>query len=576
MAADSQPFNFFGSPPNKAERYVNPFYGVPMMFIPQNMDYMLWWANHFLVRFPFYRTALSRVANYFITSLKIECDDTDAKEKYEESLETLQWKMHLAKAGLELLGYGNVFCSTNQGFDRFLICPKCKKVSNIEKMKQYSFTKDGQYIHTCAQCKAKGPHEVLDKPSKDLKRISVTFWNPREIIVRYDQATGARDYYWNIPQDYARLIMQKDNKFYSKKTPKAIYDAVVQNKLLAFNQRNFMHQMVPSPSGIPTEGKSIPYCIYLFDDFFMLKVLERYNQAICFEDIVPFRVFSLSNDANPANNMILGQNSLQWRSAVEQMIMEHRMDPGSYHTFPFPMTYQQLGGEGKNLITPELIQMVVNSLLNALNIPQELYAMNLQTQAIGPALRLFENSWSFLIDIYNNLLNHWGEIIGKISGLPKAKIGLTPITLADDMERKSVIGQLVSANAIARSELLGLYNFEYKDQLRKKTQEDMDQQEIQQEAQQKKQLQDAAEAGQSGQGGGSTPQDVLSQAQELAQQLFPLDGSQRRQKLQELKVQDQTLYAATKAALDEMSSGAKSQGLQQSKQQGAQGAAQGQ
>jgi hypothetical protein len=34
---------------------------------------------------------------------------------------------------------------------------------------------------------------------------------------------------------------------------------------------------------------------------------------------------------------------------VSEMIEDHRKDPGAYHTFPFPINYQQLGGEGKNL-----------------------------------------------------------------------------------------------------------------------------------------------------------------------------------------------------------------------------------
>lgn len=564
---------FFPNGISNAERYSNPFYGVPATFLPQNMDEMLQWSNHFLIRFPFYKAALSRVSNYFITSLQIECDDSDAKKKYEDMFEELEWKSTLAQAGLDLLAYGNVFLSVNQGFDRFLACPKCQKVSSLTKIKNYQFDKDARFIYNCPQCKFKGAHEVIDKSAKDLKRVSVTFWNPRDIVVFHEYTTDTYEYFWDIPNEYAKQVMRKDDKFFNKYTPKAIYDAILQEKLLAFNSKNFIHQRVPTPAGMPSEGKSIPPCIYLFDDFFMLKVLERFNQAICFEDIIPFRVFSLSNDSNPNNNMILNQNAGQWRAAVEQMIQQHKQDPGTYNTFPYPLSYQQLGGDAKNLVTPELIQLVVNSLLNALNIPQELYTMSLQAQAVGPALRLFENAWSFIVGVYNNLLNHWGEVCSKIAGLPKAKISLTPVTLADDMERKSVIAQLVSANAIARSELLGLYGFEYKDQVRKKLEEDEQTQELQEEAAEKKQLKDMAQSGQmsSGNQQAVSPQDVLSQAEEIADQLFPLDGAQRRSELQKIKAQDATLYSAVKQALEERTNGAKSQGVQGAKQQGQQG-----
>jgi hypothetical protein len=97
-------------------------------------------------------------------------------------------------------------------------------------------------------------------------------------------------------------------------------------------------------------------------------------------------------------------------------------------------------------------------------------------------------------------------------------------------------------------------------------------QELQEEAATKKQIAEMVEGGgQSGGGGGSTPGDVLEQANEIAKQLFPMDGAGRRQKLQEIKAQDQTLYAAVKHKLDEMTAGAKKQGVEGAKQQGQQG-----
>ena len=571
LNVDAPPAFFEGA--SLRNRYSNPFYGVPFQFLPQNIDHMLWWANHFLFRFPFYKTVLARVANYFITALKIECDDANAKEKYEKIFADMQWKQVLGMAGLNLLAYGNVCASITQGFDRFLLCPTCKRITNIEKVDNYEFSPQAQFTTECKSCSNKGKHEVIDKPSKDLTRLQVIFWNPREIKVRFERTTNDAEYYWDIPQEYISRVTLPNNKFYSKKTPKAIYDAILNKKMLAFNSKNFIHLKVPTPVGIPTEGKAIPFCIYMFDDFFMLKVLERFNQSLMFEDIVPFRVFSMAQQSsgNVQINPILHQSAPQWSAGIRKMIQDHRADPGTYHMFPFQFQYEHLGADGKQLAPTELIQNTIGNILNALNIPQELYTMQLQTQAMGPALRLFENSWSFVIDIYNNLLEQWADIVSKINGLPKAKVGLMPVTLSDDIERKSIIGQLVSANSIARSELLKLYGFDFREQVRKKFEEDNIMQEEQEDQALKQQVQQMMQSGSAGGGaqttGGSTPGDILDQAQQIAQQLFPLDGGQRRQKLQELKAQDQTLYAAVKSALDDMTSGAKSQGVQQSKQQ---------
>jgi hypothetical protein len=268
------------------------------------------------------------------------------------------------------------------------------------------------------------------------------------------------------------------------------------------------------------------------------------------------------------------------------MIDEHRRDPGSYHKFAFPINYQQLGGEGTKLAPVEMMENARNAILNALDIPVEMFQMSFQQQAAGPMLRMFENAWSVVPSNYNILLNHIGEVVSNIMGLPKAKISLIPITFSDDIERKGIVGQLVSANAIARSELLKLYNFDYSDQVKKKMEEDKITQDLQREEQERQQIADStnqslmqmlqggqqqggAPGGQGGQQQATTPQDALQQAQQIAQQLFPMDGAQRREQLQQIKAQDQELYAQVKSQLEQMTSQSRSQGLQGAKQQAA-------
>lgn len=551
------------------ERYSNPFFGVPHKFLPQNIDHMLWWASHFLLRFGFYRAALQRIANYFITSIKIECDDNEVKKSYQQAFDQLHWKQVLSQGGLNLLAYGNLFMTVQQGFERSLECSNCKKITSIHRMKDYEFSPKAEYKCRCVKCKMSVKHYPIDRPIKDVSRIVPIFWNPRDIIVRYDETSNSGEYYWKIPGDYKQKALKGNNRFYSKYTSKIIYDCLLDDKLVYLNPKNFVHVKIPTPAGIRTDGKAIPYCIYLFDDFFMLKVLQRYNEAISFEDIVPFRVISMS-DGNPQSNPILGQSSTFWRANVENMIKEHRQDPGSYHVFPFPIQYQQLSGDGKNLVPQDLIAQAISNILNALQIPQELMTMTLQVQAIGPALRLFENSWSCMIDSYNIILAKMADVIGSIKGYPPAKVSLVPVTLSDDMERKSIIAQLVSANSIARSELLNLYNFDYEDQLRKKHEEEMTEKKLQEESQVKEQLRQMAEAGSGGgqqQAAPTTPGDVLSNAQQLAQELFPLDNVQRREKLQQIKQTDLQLYSTTKSMLADMTRQARSQGAEQMKQQ---------
>lgn len=579
MLTSEDPHSFFAiGSSNGRDRYSNPFYNIPLQYLPTNIDGMLLWAEHFLYRNGFYKQALNRIANYFITSLSIECDDEKAKEKYQHVLDTLKWKQVLSICGLNLLAYGNAFLTVNQGFNRFLRCPNCEKTSSIDRLNNYEFNK-GKYSMRCIKCAYKGEHEAIDKPANDVDKIHIVHWPAKEIKIRYEETTGEAEYFWDIPQIYAKKVTTKNNKFYSKKTPKVVFDCIFNKTMLSFNPKNFVHLKLDTPSTIRTDGKAVPPSMFIFEDLFMLQTLKRYNEVICFEDIAPFRVISMGSPTNPAANPLLNQSGAVWSSAVDNMIEEHRKDPGAYHKFAFPLEYQQLGGEGTKLAPVELMENAKNAILNALDIPVEMFQMSFQQQAAGPMLRLFENAWSVIPNNYNMLLNHIGEVIGNILGLPKATISLIPITFSDDMERKSIIGQLVSANAIARSELLKLYNFDYEDQVRKKMDEDRIVQDIQQEEQEKQMLVEQTrqnimqmlQGGAPGQPQGSgTPQDVLAQAQQIAQQLFPLDGAERRTQLQQIKSTDQDLYAQVKAQLEQMTSDSKSQGLQGAKQQSAQ------
>ena len=569
MTTPDDPQSYFKVGDNGRDRYSNPFYNIPLQYLPMNIEGMLLWAEHFLYRNGFYKQALNRIANYFITSLTIDCDDDQAKKKYQETLDQLNWKKICAKAGLNLLAYGNEFITVNQGFHRYLTCPSCSKTSNIDKLQNFEFHK-GKYVMQCLKCGAKGEHKCVDKPAADIEKIHVVHWPAKEIKIRHEETTGESEFFWDIPQQYAKKIT----------TPKVIFECVMNKTMLAFNTKNFLHLKLDSPNSIRTDGKAIPPSMFIFEDFFMLQTLKRYNEVICFEDIAPFRVISMGDSSNPAANPLLNQNGAVWSGAVDDMIDEHRRDPGSYHKFAFPINYQQLGGEGTKLAPVDMMEHAKNAILNSLDIPVEMFQMTLQQQAAGPALRMFENAWSVVPSNYNLLLNHLGLVIGNILGLPKAKISLIPITFSDDMERKSIIGQLVSANAIARSELLKLYNFDYEDQVRKKMEEDRVTKDIQQEEQEKDQiaqatqenlmqmLQGGQQGGQGqGGGGGGTPQDAVEKAQQLAQQLFPMDGAQRRAQLQQIKAQDQDLYAQVKAQLEQMTSQSKSQGLQGAKQQ---------
>ena len=257
--------------------YANPFRGLGHQYLPyHNMDAMLWWANHFLLRFGFYRAALSRIANYFITGITIkDVSSSEDRKKYERAFQTINWKEILFEAGFNLLAYSNLFMSVVPGFNRYLECPKCGGKVHIQNIDDYEFTEDAQFIWQCPnkQCRYKGPFKVHDLTSSRVQDITIRIWPPREIYIEEELVTKKRNYYWRIPEAYKHKIFKSKTKFYSKHTPMVVFEAAKQNKMVQLEPVNFIHIALPTPAGLQTGGKSIPLAIYLFDEFFLLKTL---------------------------------------------------------------------------------------------------------------------------------------------------------------------------------------------------------------------------------------------------------------------------------------------------------------
>ena len=91
------------------------------------------------------------------------------------------------------------------------------------------------------------------------------------------------------------------------------------------------------------------------------------------------------------------------KEQMERMISMHHANPTHIQIAPYPIQYQLLGGEAKQLVPVDLRAQKVQDLLQAMNI---LDFSQMQGQGGPPPnLRFFEKVWG----IHINTLNHWGQ-----------------------------------------------------------------------------------------------------------------------------------------------------------------------
>ena len=322
-----------------------------------------------------------------------------------------------------------------------------------------------------------------------------------------------------------------------------------------------------------------------FAQAYYTQVLRRYNEALALDYVVPFRVLTpaaKSKEGDPLLNM----NMQNFTARAMQMIRQHRQDPASWNVMPFPIEYQALGGEAKDLATPELMDQATDEMLNAIGIPSELYRGTLQLQVMPTALRLFQQTWPQLVGNFNSWLDWASEAICTALSWEKPdRVFLQPVTLADDLEQRNMLLQLASSNLVSRRTAFAPWGIDSTTEQKKIFEESKLFDELSQEYQQDMQNQQNNKQMISGQGGqpgapsgvpsmgqgvsqsaaqsAMTPMDLQNQSSEIAQQLLQMPSENRRSELIKIKNSNATLHALVKSQLESLRSQAASVGKQQ-------------
>jgi len=571
--------------------FPDPFLDMASLAMPRSLHDVLDMCEKIWLKNGTYRMAAQRIVRYFITNIEFERIDD---EKRKELMAFLNTKLHVVEQlmliGDDFLGYGNSFSSIVLPFRRFLRCPKCGQQRPIEKS-NWKF-QNWKFVGRCANCGEDVEYQRIDRRSAESDRIKVKRWAPQEFRLQWHPYSQDYRYFWRIPTYFSTEI-KKGNPFFVEHTPWELIDTIKKNQIFKFNPGVIYHMREETLSGVRTGGWGVSRLLSNFAQAWYTQVLHRANEAIAQDYVVPFRTVTPgprpgASQADPLINM----NVPGFTQKVMNMIKEHRKDPASWHALPFPIAYQALGGEAKELVTPEMLDQGLDTLLNGIGIPAELYRGTLQFQAMPTALRLFQQTWPQLVAQLNGWLEWAIEIICTSQKWDQPeKVFLQPVTMADDIERRQIWLQLASANMISKKTAFSPWNINAPEEQRKIFEEqklfDKLQSEFQEDTEQSQMNNDVMRGMQPGQQGGGmmgggvdpsqagaamTPQDLTAQAEEIAAQLLAIPSDKdRRTELVNIKHSNPTLHAQVKQMMTDMRGQAASQGQQMILQQQQQG-----
>jgi len=599
------------------EFFPDPWLDMASQEMPKSLMNVLQWAEFIWLTNGTYRMACERVVRYFLTKIEVLDADDDQAEEYKDFLEnTLKAIDMLALLGDDHLCYGNSFSSLLAPFDRFLACPRCRLERPIERV-IYEFTKDYQFKGLCPKCAKVVNFERHDRKSNNDKEFKLIRWSPHYMLIQYNEITHDCEYRYRIPEEVKRKVRAGD-KFVLRTTPWEMIDAIQQDKLFRFDRDRIYHMKEPTLAGFRSMGWGIPRLIANFKQAYYIQVLKRYNEALAIDYIVPFRVMTPVAGNSRTADPLLHQNLGSARAQVMSMIAEHRRDPATYHFLPFPMDYKALGGEGAQMATHELINAATDEMLNAQGIPSDLYKGSLQLQVAPTALRLFERTWPQVVSNNNGWLCWIMQAVASAKNWEPARGRMQPVTLADDMEKKQILLQLAAAKEVSRTTAYGPFGIDMRDELKRIYEEERQKSELEREFQREEadraqmeqtlaavdQSNPGSPAGMAAQaaggmqggapmaagqgapmGGGAmpqgapaggagqqmTPQNMLMQADQIAQQLLQMPYEARKSQMLQLKRTDEALHALVKSKMEQQRGQASAAGRQMLQQQGGAG-----
>jgi len=547
-----------------------------------------------------FKSAMQRVVRYFITDLEFSgLSDAEQKRYREFMIEHLNMRDFAGLVGDDLVGYGNSFVSLYFPIRRVVYCSVCKFSQALDNVADFKFDlRSKKFMVYCPRCKKSVQHTHKDFRCTDENLISLVRWNIHDMELSHNFITGTTTHTLNIPGDLKTGIAT-DPRTWVTNTPWELIEAATGSNRFTFDSDFVLHLKQETLCGVRNRGWGIPPALGAFKDIWSLQLLRRQNEAINQEYIVPMRLLSPASQGSI--DPLLHYDSGDWAKRLQSIIAQHRRDPTSIHTVPFPVNYQAMSGEGLQLVPAQLIKQGQMDLMDALGIPIELFQGSLSIQSAPTAMRLFQAAWPHVVSSLNRLVLFIAQHMSKFFGWEDVKVSWKPTTYADDLERRGMLMQLNAAGQISKQTAWSNFGVDPKEEQRRTLEEQKAELEAQQEFEedQAQKLEfsemlastaaqpmpgmpmdpsmmggDPAAGGMpagmpppaamgmptAGRQGSVTPQRIIAEAESMAQQLLSMPESQRKTQMMDLKNSDPVLHAAVKQSMENMRTGAEGQG----------------
>lgn len=588
---------------NNSGKWHDPFITNSNLLIPDNFYTNLALARFMASKFPLYVQAAKRTVSHFITDIQFvgKTGDKDERDQLKSYLiDNLGILDAASQAGLEWFIYGNTFPRIYFPFNRYIVDRRegkyVERSIDIFPPEVIQFDLDSM-TYQVPDPKSQEPldtrpkvkFEFIDRKSNDSDRIKVRFIDPCRMILQMNNISGTIDYIYRF-EEFFKADIKQGNKIYQvNETPKEMLQAIRRDQDFCFNSDSIFHMANNFISGISYNGWGIPPILLNYQSMHDAAVLRCLNEAIGLDYMVPIRVITPSASGQGAGMDAAASINLgPWTAMAKEFIKNKRQDPTAMHVLPFPVTYQEFGGSGRQLAPTDLIKLYDDKMLSEAGFPIEVFNMSLQMQVMPTAIRAFEATYIHLQRKLSNMIKWVNKKIRDYQELEQLDVKLALPSVADDMEKRHIWLQLAAGGEVSRETAYKAFSIDSAvEEAKRRAEEDIEIQKIkakvqsdferemtigsvnqtldammqQQQAPPPGAMGPPPAGGSGGQAPGVTPLDIMQQAEEQAMQLLQIeDNGERRRAMNDLRATNPQLYAIVKQKMEEIRSQGASEG----------------
>lgn len=528
----------------------SPYFSIAHQFLPRNLHDVIRWARYITLQSPVTTEVVRKLSTYPITDFVVDTEHRDTAELYKSIFNSFRMKSSLHDIGFDYHTLGNVFVSVYYPIQRTLVCRNCG-IEHNAKNAEFAVFKNFEFLGRCPACGVTGKFTRKDTKSLNVQDMNIIKWDPVNISVNHNVITGEYEYYYRIPNEVRRKILQGDRLFVNS-IPWGIIEAVQKKQDFKFDKDSIYHMKNVS-TGHLVDGVAIPPLISQYHLVFYIATLRKANESIANDFMTPMRVIYPQAQTGNGDPVV----ALSMKNFVGNMqanMVQFKQDQSHITIAPVPIGYQAISGEGKTMLVSQEIAQAEESLLLSMGVSRELLSGTTNWTSSTVGLRMLDNTLRGYVDQVEELITWIMSRVCRYLGADNAKVTLAPFKLTDDDSLRQFLMQATQSGQASWSTLYESFGIDYEDELRRIREDAVaaarNKIETDLEVERATFLA-SKDAGQT-MGKDEEFKSALGRAQQMAEELAQSDETTKRQYLNQLKVNDLATYLMVSKLLEDI------------------------